>query len=592
VSVQIIPVLKDHYRAGFSRPLLWFDAFLLFMIVVDICRFYGSGLSVTAALWLRGAQMPSSLIWDALRLLLFLMVILPVLIAFVRIVGWFGDFWGGPLAKSQSHVLIVHCMMCFVLIYFLSVTRNMQVLSGITQVETGHKFIFNSYFYSLLITSEFLKAVFNSMGGLVTASFAALIGFAVHGKELAEPVKHYLARAALADLPAELLRIRTPGRFEVPRAGNPVRVKFVEDACERVLREYQKLSPDSPKAIRYLDQEVEKCKQTILSQLVQSSSNSALTQNDRLSLGFFVGTRRAFEAALARIPRPRVIVTSPFASPSLLTLLRWQAFMTGDELNIIEFRPEDHFRPWKEQESRILEKICSLKPGAPRSLVFIVSEVFYASGRRVPLSDFLSNLETAVTESRIHVIVDGTNAVGNRCLVAADAHWDGYVFSPQRWLMAPEACGVLLLRNDLNGNGPVPPGLWEIGKRMTDVRVRTLAGLAGAMDLMRERGIEYFFLRCERLKKEFRLSLPETVQVVGDQSGLDETFILSCCPELGHKWRFDNATELDNEVTSKSVKASVLTLDPRQPWLRMTIPFYLDARELNRLCAFLEETTK
>ena len=144
----------------------------------------------------------------------------------------------------------------------------------------------------------------------------------------------------------------------------------------------------------------------------------------------------------------------------------------------------------------------------------------------------------------------------------------------------------------LDSNGPVPPGLWEIGRRKTDVRVRTLAGLVGAMDLIRERRVEYFFSRCERLKKEFRLALPEKVQVVGDRSGLDETFILSCCPEVGHKWRFDNASELESELASKSVKASVLRLDPRQPWLRTTIPFYLDARELNRLCAFLEETTK
>ncbi len=114
----------------------------------------------------------------------------------------------------------------------------------------------------------------------------------------------------------------------------------------------------------------------------------------------------------------------------------------------------------------------------------------------------------------------------------------------------------------------------------------------GAMDLIREGGIQFFLSRCETLKKEFRLALPETVQVVGDKSGMDETFILSCCPEMEHKWRFDSASELEDEVVNKSVKASVLPLDPHQPWLRMTIPFYLDPRELNRLCAFLKETTK
>ncbi len=165
MSVQIISVLKDHYRAGYSRALLWFDSLLLFLIMVDVCRFYTTGLSVSAALWLRDAPPPSNLIWDALRLLLVLMVILPVLIAFLRIVGWFGDLLGGPLTKSQNHVLIGHSLMCVVLIYFLSVTHNMQVLSGWTQTKTGYEFTFNSYFYSLLISSVFLKTVFNAMGG-------------------------------------------------------------------------------------------------------------------------------------------------------------------------------------------------------------------------------------------------------------------------------------------------------------------------------------------------------------------------------------------------------------------------------------------
>ncbi len=370
VSVQIVAVLKDHYRAGYSRPLLWFDSLLLFLIIVDVCRFYTMGLSVSAALWLRDAPPPSDLIWDALRLLLFLMVILPVLIAFLRIVGWFGDLLGGPLTKSQNRVLIGHSVMCAVLVYSLLVTRNMQVLSGWTQTKTGYEFTFNSYFYSLLISSEFLKTVFVWMVGLVGVSFAALISFVVHGKEFAEPVKHYFARAALTDLPADFLPIRNPGRSEVPRAGVPVRVKFVNDAYDRVLKNYQKLSPRSPKAIHYLDDEFEKCRQTILSQLVQPSPNGAHTPKDKLSLGFFVGTRRAFEAALGRIPPPRVIVTSPFASPSLLALLQWHAFMTGDELETIEFQAEEHFRPWREQESAILEKICSLKPEASRVYLF------------------------------------------------------------------------------------------------------------------------------------------------------------------------------------------------------------------------------
>jgi hypothetical protein len=106
------------------------------------------------------------------------------------------------------------------------------------------------------------------------------------------------------------------------------------------------------------------------------------------------------------------------------------------------------------------------------------------------------------------------------------------------------------------------------------------------------RGIEFFFSRCKRLREELRLGMPSTTQIVGDALNLRETFILALCPSDGHRWRFDNAIELEHELLRRRVKASVIKLDPRCAWVRIALPFYLDAREITRATKFLKEATR
>ena len=192
---------------------------------------------------------------------------------------------------------------------------------------------------------------------------------------------------------------------------------------------------------------------------------------------------------------------SPFVSPSLRASLRWQAFLTGDELETIDFLPADYFRPWHEQESMMLKRARSIQKDSRGSLVFVISEVFYASGRRIPLVAFLDNLRTAVQDRSVNIIVDGTNAVGNRCLIQVDACWDSYVFSTQHWLMASESCGVVLWRAAQDDLEPEPPDAIRVGDSNAEAQLRALAGIAAAVEaIVRQGGVGFFFSRCEKVK--------------------------------------------------------------------------------------------
>jgi hypothetical protein len=96
--------------------------------------------------------------------------------------------------------------------------------------------------------------------------------------------------------------------------------------------------------------------------------------------------------------------------------------------------------------------------------------------------------------------------------------------------------------------------------------------------------------RCDDLRWELRLGLPGRMQIVGDGTGTDETFVLSCCPGRDSSWRL-SGDDIDAKLAEKKLPGALLRLDPRNPWVRIALPYYMNVRDLNRLCDFLGEAT-
>lgn len=87
------------------------------------------------------------------------------------------------------------------------------------------------------------------------------------------------------------------------------------------------------------------------------------------------------------------------------------------------------------------------------------------------------------------------------------------------------------------------------------------------------------------------MGMPGNVHIVGENSGTLETFIVSCCPRPGSSWRLE-PDELEKQMVEKLLPASVLRLDPKRPWVRVTVPYYIDFQELRRVCEFLGEMAR
>src|SRR6202162_2170920 len=377
---DLFGILKDHYRAGYSRPLLWFDSLLATPLIIDILRFLFQSASISLSgvgEILRPASgfLGPDLV-QVLLLVLVMMVIVPALVAIVRIGGWVGDNFGGPLSASPNHILVFHSVLCVLCSAALVLGHALEILSG--QTSRGH-YLFESSLYNAWVSSTVLTWVFITLGGgLVVETAHALIAYAIHGEEFANPIKQYLVRAELADLPAEWLPIQSPSESGVAPSQDPPRIKLIQEMYLRKLGQFRNVPSGSAESRRILIDVMARCETAIRTQLFENEYELPSAATDGPSVNFFVGRYRMFEPALSRLARPRTLVLSPFVNPSVAALLKWYAFQTGDNLRTIQFSPADHLRQWEEQESRILECFRSIQTNCHGSVLFLDSEVFYA----------------------------------------------------------------------------------------------------------------------------------------------------------------------------------------------------------------------
>jgi len=324
-------VAHDHYRLGYARQLLWLDTFFLLWIAVDLGHYAWHGLALrSVALWAVDPRDDWGSFTNILLFLLFLIVIAPLMIAFLRVVGLRGTYLKGWLARSPGRVLLTHTVICLLFVYFFYVTRNMQTLSGLE--EAGAKGLYRStihpLFYSLVASHSF-SVLLGAVGTLAATAGAALASFILVGKEPASALKQYLVRASLADLPTELRPVKVSGQFGSPQPSALVKIEYVVNTANSILRKYEKLSPGSQSATRYLDAEFEECRKVIREKLIKPRPDTPNSGIDSFAVDLFTGTKRALQAAIAQVDKPDLIVVLPFATPSLANFMRWHALLTG-----------------------------------------------------------------------------------------------------------------------------------------------------------------------------------------------------------------------------------------------------------------------
>jgi len=575
---RVFELLRQHSRLGFTPPLLIVDCGFLSLILFDLVRYWSLQLDVFAVPRLSAIHREVHMGTYNFTYACALLVLAPALIAVARVSGVLPSPHRLRLAALPIPVFVLHALLCAGLIFACSFTHNMEVMSGYEWVNGSVQASFQSYYHSIVHSPIFSEAFGIPLSLILTAGGSIALYIAA-GETPPRVFERYMARAMLSDLPYEFQPASAP--WKVSSADVAPRVRHASESMTLTLQHFKRLSSDRQKSARFLDQKLERVKQAVLQYIVLP----ATADKSAIQVEVLTSTNRAFEAALSRVPGSKTVVISPYASPSLVSFCEWYCRLTRDTLKRINLEVEDLLLPWATQESKILNALSGISGTA----VFILSEVSYATGRRVPTSSFLPKVREAIGQSPSQIIVDGMNAAGNRELVTLDRNWDAYIFGPHRWLLCPARCGVLVSQRAACGSfvpmGSLQPGCWS-----SEVRLNILAGLSASLELFQSPSFDYFKSRSEDLRDILRLMLPSSVRVVGDQSSLAETFILSCSPAKDTTWRVE-PDDLANKLAKQKLVASLLKLDLSKPWVRVTLPYYLDVRDLVLVCNFLKDNT-
>jgi hypothetical protein len=403
--IRIVDLVRRHYRLASTPYLLVFDLIFVTFIVRDCLYYRYLHLSPSAVSWTHFMGREND--FENMAFFAFaLAVLVPLAIAFFRITGII-PLPSNPSARTdrdgQGFVLYLHLGLTIFLTWACVFAHNMEVSSGydldLRNDEIGT--LFHSSFHAV-VNSPLFGKVPGLIGMAITIGAPIFIHYAFQGDDPPKWLKQYVVRARLADLPPGLRPTIRSSTIVRPGSGEAPAVPMADLVSKKALQRYS----NATDARALLDAEMDDWKRNARRLLFVSRE-----RDTDLELQVFTYYEQAIEAALGRAKGHKILVC-PFASPSLVTFLNWHAFIAGKEFSAISFDASDHFRDWQQQEEKILSAVRKTCPPESAVAVLVLTEVGYATGRRLPLSSFLPKLRSGFPG--IRVIVDGRNAMGNR----------------------------------------------------------------------------------------------------------------------------------------------------------------------------------
>jgi hypothetical protein len=578
-------LLLTHYRLGFTRLLIYIDLTVLFLILVDFATYWYMGFSLSSAVTLQALPQPYDLGLPLLAFAFFLLLVLPSIIGLAKVAAIPGFVGVNPALRPRL-VVAFHLCCCLFFVAASYLLVRMEMLSGWQQKGDVFTTQFHSAFRTLVTSSIFVKAVtaLSSLGGLAVS---ALGGYFLIGKEVAKPMRQYMTRASLADLPRDLRPNPRATHGAINHVETNRGIPAIRVANQKLVQAcYSPVLTRSDRASFANDLLVE-CDTLIRDYLLEETTGKGHGTSGRIeSLEIYEDEDSAWEVAIRTAPKTEMVVLGPYLSLAIVDIVKACCADQPECFKRVSLKESSHYLNWQKQEAEIIREIESFKI-TTSSVTLIISHVSYATGLTIPMKQLVARIRGALYPRSVYVIVDGTNAVGNKHRIPVDGDWDTYVFYPHRWLMASERCAVVLTRK-AEMIGAVPHGsLRNHRARYNDV-FRTIASLRAGLELVKVRDMEYFWDRCTKLREAFVAGLPRSFQILGSQSNMASTFIISCYPTDGNSWR-PSVRDMDDEVGKICTSASMISVDESRPWMRLSFPYYLDPRELNRLNTFLDD---
>ena len=287
-------------------------------------------------------------------------------------------------------------------------------------------------------------------------------------------------------------------------------------------------------------------------------------------------------------------------SEGIATIAMGLHWRPGDK--VVAFREEfpANFFPWKRLESQgvfiewlsfndPLERIDNACRGAR---LLAISFVQYLSGHRVDL-----NAIGAICKDReTFFFVDAIQGLGVFPVDVAKANIHALAADGHKWLMGPEGCGILYIRQDMqNEVEPVEFG-WTNIAGYNDYACRDMAlrpdagryecgtlntigcyGLRAALDFVLDVGVDRIGSAVQNLADQAAVSIgAKGYELLGTRTPATGAGIVS----------FRKAG-VDSRVLVRNLKDKGFFAAPRQGWVRISPHFYISPEEIDRLAASL-----
>lgn len=578
-------------KIGSGRKLLLLDLFLWLIILYDLYIIKTLNLDIYHFISARNVwSVFSGYFTLTATLLIYVPPIISALVNFLfRDIRTFRETIP---SRYRNAFFIFHFVTSIALAFFISISHELQILSGFKAASDGSGLIsLSSYEYSPLYNKIFLVLTSVSVVTLV-------VKFLFSGLNRWAGVRtEFKLWFRLSDTSSEYFPKQKANLIFVNTASMAPSINWINTREARYRHTYQKMVPTSDLAKRYLMIAAEESRGLLRQYLFQDRTNQS-----SFSIEFLPGTSRALEVGLTQIENLGTIIVSPYEHPSQDHVVKWFAAsdrsIKHQKLNM-EYSMLN--KAWNEQKPWLIQEIKSVihANDNTRKIAILISEVHYLTGLFINVSEIIDELRPNYRTSNLVFIVDASQAVGNllnpfHTLADRLHREDFYYFSAHKWLLSPNTCGVFVAEQNPSRYEIQPYDVFGADLPSATIDPGVIFGIQSSLEYLICN--DMFHLRRFHdkscfLKSYFMERIGEKFEVVKSASQeMNQSNFIALRPSRGYRWKDETVRQFWSELTKAGVDLTLDNLNGAEAntwWLRISFPYFLQLHLLKQLIKHL-----
>jgi selenocysteine lyase/cysteine desulfurase len=588
---RLIRQLKRLVDIGCVNAIIIVDAALLVLISIDLIRFKQTGHALSATFPLVRRSVTPANVLTAIAVTTTIVFLPSLIVAASILSSRTGPRAGTGIWKSTRYARVVHVATATFIGLAHFVLVGAQQLSGYaftSQLEWN---------YRPFTEAVIVRPIVFVLGSWIVYVVVPLIPWVTRVAFTEAKVRHWVKNVGrLIDFCAPQSELfvgfsRIVANFNV--AAIAPELDYIKRRTGELLLQYYREVPSGERATEYIREMSNECRE-LLNRLFFGSHPLVVEENEKL-IEFYPSTGRALETALVRMKGVDVVVLSPYEHPTERRVVDWHCLCRGEgtpRAEMLSFSKDQFDWPREKQLNFIVDEFCKYADSTTGKVLLVISDVAYSTGREVPAREIVARVRTQVGSDRVLAVVDGAQAVANREQLTVVKGLDQYVFSAHKWLFSPEPCGVLLSPRAVAAVGRAYDA-WSEGLPASVGSARTIASFKAALELILELGLEKVWGQSRALRDRFCAqvrSMNGKVYVVGEQSKLPMTNMVTVAPATGHEWSEDEFGLIRHFSHSRVVPSLVSGYGSL--WVRVSFPYFLELREVDRVAKAIDAAVR